>query len=501
MIELETKVRTGSSSDLARIGRHSLVYLPTVVVPAVTGILMVRILTTLFDSTQYGWYNLALSAIGFIKVFTAAWLVTSAVRFFAVYRTSSAMFVKTLATANLASSFVVCGIALLMTSVIYREPSSRGLLHVLRIAIAASVFTSLFEVLVVVFRAALLARTYSIYWVLYTALKAGIGLAVIVVLRTGIEGVFWGFLIAPALLLIPLYREMRQYLNGEPKIDVRALRTLAGYGFPLALTNLATWFLTLSDRYIIEHFRGATEVGYYAVGYAVPEKTLQFAFMTLMTAAYPVIVHHFENSGTRSTQSLVTDLTRYFFLLCGPVLALVIGMSKEFLLVLADSKFVPGSKAIPLVAVAMFLAGLNQLAVKGFELHKKSVAIGKISLTAGIANVALNLMLVPRLGYLGAAVSAMASYAFLLAMSTVLVRKYMAWNPPVGSIVRNVSAGITTVGALRAFLPTASPLLVRLTLGLALGTAVYFTVLLVLRELGKEDFLRLRKFLITLRSP
>ncbi len=489
---------TSQRTALLRIGRDSLIYLPTVIVPAIAGIVTIRLLTTFFSQQEYGWYNVALSTIGLLKVLGGVWLGTSAARFFLRSRLDKRddYFLSTLFYTSLGSSAVVAILALIVVHLFGRTEYARGILH---LAIVAALLSTLFEVLVVVFRAGLQPQKYARYWIAYTTLKPTVGILLILVSSLRVQGILLGFVASPLFLLFLLARDLNLWPAVRRRLyDRQLLSTYVHFGLPLAVTNLATWLLSLSDRYIIQAYRGSAEVGLYSVGYAVPEKTLQFAFMALMLATYPILIDTFENQGQDATQTLLARVTRLCLLLCTPILALLFAVPKELVLLLADAKFSAGSRVVPFVATGLFFFGLNQLASKGFELHRKSIYIAAIAVFSGVLNLTMNILLVPRVGFIGAAFSACISYLTLLLITTVKVRRFMPWQVSLLSILRLGLAATLSVVSVHIVSLILGTSITILLIKVPAALLFFYAVLFLTKEIRTEDVLLVRSLAKTL---
>ena len=70
------------NTQLKRTVKDSFIYIPANVIPAIIGIVLIRILTSVFTQEEYGQYQLTLSAFGLIRVFSMVWLSASVTRFY-----------------------------------------------------------------------------------------------------------------------------------------------------------------------------------------------------------------------------------------------------------------------------------------------------------------------------------------------------------------------------------------------------------------------------------
>jgi O-antigen/teichoic acid export membrane protein len=140
------------------------------------------------------------------------------------------------------------------------------------------------------------------------------------------------------------------------------------------------------------------------------------------------------------------------------------------------------ARVTPIVAVASVAYGLYYMVVSAVFLERRTKVLPLLTISAGLVNVGLNLLLIPRIGIIGAAWATMAGYATLAALTAWYARRVypIALDLPrlallFGSLVALLVAG----GALTAPL-NGSPAGALAHLGLALAFAVL--VVPVVRE-------------------
>lgn len=476
------------NKQIKRTAKDSLYYLPTKIIPAIVGIVLIRILTTFFTPTEYGHYQITLATFGLINIFSVMWLSSSVMRFYLPAhkdgRTDA--FLSTLFYGSVVGAFIFAALAFLIVFSV-RTKISPQLYSLMNIAILATFINAFFEIFVVAFRAALKPKKYAVYWIAFSAGKPLLGVALIYFFNFRVEGIFWAFVFVPLLLNIWLFREFslfRILKTTKPQKDL--FSQLNRYGSQISLTFLAFWVLSFSDRYLIEYFASTDQVGFYSVGYSISEKTLNFLYTILMLAAYPIIIDNWENKGKEYTQSLITELLKYYLILFTPVLLVLIIMPENMLLLFADQSFLPGARVLPLIATGIFFYGLSQYAVKGFELYKKTSRIAIIALIVSLLNIILNIVLIPRIGIVGAGISSCVSYAayFVLAMSGT--RSYMSLNLPwrtlrVLSLGSSIFAAILWWGTV-----SMSNFLIQVFVVAPIGLIIYFIVLYLFGEINSS---------------
>jgi len=107
--------------------------------------------------------------------------------------------------------------------------------------------------------------------------------------------------------------------------------------------------------------------------------------------------------------------------------------------------------------------------------------------------------LVPRYGYMAAAVTTLIGYAVLLTVMVVTSRKFFVWDFPFKSLGRATLASIIMAAAIYPLSNslTASPL-VKLIVAVPLGLALYLALILLLGEVQPNEKRVIRSVLIQL---
>lgn len=225
-------------------------------------------------------------------------------------------------------------------------------------------------------------------------------------------------LFAPALIVQPL----RAFGSGP------LVRELIGYGLPLALVYFAGGALALSDRLLVARFDGAAAAGAYAVAFALADRAFGMALMPLPVAVKPGLFAAFEAGETDTVRGLLERSARWltviglpmtaaFTILRGPLARLAGGAA------LAG----PAAAVLPLLAVGALLSWLLQLHFAlAFQLRRRTFGMLFCLGTAAAANIAANLVLIPRYGMIAAAWTTVAGYALALALAIGIGRRHHA---------------------------------------------------------------------------
>jgi len=319
----------------------------------------------------------------------------------------------------------------------------------------------------------------------------------VVLFRFGIEGILWGSLIVMTIVNVMIYWWLiRQGIQVKTQeMSLFTLREFASYGIPACASTIGTWILSVSDRYLIEYFRGTTEVGLYSIGYNLADKSINLMVASLMLAIGPVLINTWESDNRRYTASLLGQCTRLMVLLGVPMVTGLTVLSTPIFQVLTTEAYLSGAQVLSWVSLGSLSYGFSLLAYTGLILAKKTTIMARNYLLAGALNVILNLIFLPRFGFIAAAVNTAVAYTALLILNIFSATKYLPWLFPWRSLWNAiVAAGIMAValGGLATYVRSA---FVALVSSVLIGTVVYLVMLALLRELTREETAMLQRVL------
>ena len=146
------------------------------------------------------------------------------------------------------------------------------------------------------------------------------------------------------------------------------------------------------------------------------------------------------------------------------------------------------ARVTPWIAASSFLSGMIAYYFGfGFTLGKKTGLLLVTMAIPALCNVALNLVLIPRLGVTGAAVSTAASFGIGLIACILLSRRAIALPLPWEALIRCGIASAVMAGVVW-FLPPIGGFL-ELMMDASVGGFVYAIVALTLNAAGVRDVL------------
>jgi len=472
-------------------------YIPSQVLPGFIAFLSVPVITRLVSPGDYAYYTLVMATV---MIFTTicGWVGMGVIRFYVLYKEAGkeqdfkagVTYLSLLTVAGAGAAFCL---ALMMLA--QRLEPSLGFL--MGIGVVIFIARAISDVLCQFLRV-----QYRLGWFsAYKTWEAGgtllLGLVLVLGLGAGVKGLLWGAAAASLLALVPLWRQVL----GDVKLAVNQIalwwlaREIAAYSLPLVASNLAAWVLSLGDRYVLAASRSAYEVGIYAAAYSIAEKSILMLSTLFMFASGPLMVEIWETRRAAAAGKLLTGVMRAYLILCLPAVVGLAALSREAMRVLTGAEYAAGYRVLPWVAAGAFFLGFQQRYQAGLVLKKKTVPIMTSMLVAGGLNVLLNVIFVPRYGYMAAAVTTLVCYALLAGFMVLASQREFLWHFPWGSLTRSALASAVMGAAVYLVEQrlTMSPL-VNLGIGIIIGICVYILVLFVVGELRPAEKQKITQF-------
>jgi len=464
-------------------------YLPARVVPAIIGFFSIPLITRIFSPQDYGNYCLVVATIT-VQTILIGWLSMSIIRFYPIYECNNKLssFYPNIINLTLISilflTLIDITILLLIKSLI-----SSQLLLLMSVGVGVFVFTGIFNIYQSFIRIKMRISIYSRFEIWRSIGKLGIALLLIFFFRVGIVSLLWGSILSLAIVLPLSRKKVSSYKTPfKLKIDFFFTKEIAKYSLPLVVGNLASWIMSLSDRYILEIFKGSKEVGIYSASYNIADNSINLINTLFMLASGPILVYIWEKELAAKTKEFLNIITRYYLIICIPAVFGLTILSKIIMYFMTGKEYLEAYIIFPFITSGILLLGIQKIFNDGLLLCKKTNYIGIAILSSGLLNLTLNFLFIPQYGYYAAAVTTLISYAVLLFLMVVFSRRFFIWKFPFKTlsnvIFASVIMGIVVYNINNFF---TSSYLIKLISGICIGTIVYFFILLIIKEFSKKE--------------
>jgi O-antigen/teichoic acid export membrane protein len=398
------------------------------------GLITYPLLTRIFSVADYGVMNLiaatliALVALGKAGVQHAVVRYRSEIRAGKGTSTLEQLYSTTilgmLATGILAMLVVAVGTWVIPDGWL-ADRRLRGLFAIASTVIVVQVFES---ALVNFVRADQLTSLLMKYQVAKKYLGISIVLCAVFLISKTLTAFYVATLVTEVLGLVVLWSVL-QRRDGWPRVAPTAFRRplyreLLGFGVPMMIGyEFSGIILGVGDRYVIHGMLGEVQLGLYAAAYNLCQYVQSVVIVPVGQAVMPLYMQTWDDKGPEETLAFIARSLRTYVLVAAPIVAGLASVGPQLLPVLASEKYAGAAGIVPWVIAGMVLDGANSMLGAGLFIHRKTVQIMAIALSCAALNITLNLILVPRVGIMGAAAATLVSYvAASLAMGIAGLR-------------------------------------------------------------------------------
>ena len=228
------------------------------------------------------------------------------------------------------------------------------------------------------------------------------------------------------------------------RIDRGVISQIFRYGFPMFFWFLGSQVLGVSDRFLLEYFRGAGDVGLYASNYNLMLSSIGLLTSPVLLAAQTNIMGHWSRGEKLQTHAVVTSTAFFYLLATIPIFLITVLYSAEIVNIALGAAFRAAHLVIPIVFFGFMLNGFSLFVQKSYELEKRTRTIAAFIIIAATVNVVLNLFFIPAYGYLGAAVTTAIAYSLYLLLVSTGAGTAWRFAYPWPSMAKLVAANVCT---------------------------------------------------------
>lgn len=467
--------------------RGVLGYLPVNIVQGVVGLLTIVLFTRLLDPAQYGVYALAFSVFSLTQTALLTWTEAAMARFLAT-RAEDGRIADHFATLYRLWLGAALAVPVIGGAVLTLAPMGQPLRIALAAGFAAVLVNSLAKLAQERRRAAGEVSSAALLSMVQTAggFALGLGFAL-----TGLGGAAPLLGIGVVSLVCVAMVLPRELSMAGGRFDKALARSYFIYGAPVALSLILALVLASTDRLLLAAFLDEATVGVYHAGYSLGSRTLDVVFIWLGMAGGPALIQALERGGQPALEDAAREQAGVMALLTLPAavgLALVARPLAD--LMVGEVMRAQASHVTPWIAASGWLSGVTTYyLLQAFTLARRTPLLIVSMSAPALANVALNLVLIPRLGLDGALIATTVSYGLGAVAAWALGRRACPLPIPWDVLFKAGGASLVMAACVWA-LPSPGGLL-ELVLKAGVGAAVYGALVLGLDVAGLRGKLSL----------
>ena len=402
--------------------------------------LLVPVYTAYLTPEEYGDLQFVIAFGMFFRMFVNLGLDSSYWKF----RAEGSGFSKADAAVNFNIFQIFAGLSVFLIVLLFKIFLFSQSFVVLMIVIflLAQTIKIVFENIQIIQRANHRSKMFIVAIITQSAIFFVLNVLFLVVMDMNYKGVIYSYLIAYALaagIFLPVL--LRETKGGS--INLPLTREMLRYGLPIMVGNVAAYVITLSDRFFLKAYSTSTELGYYSYGYKYGDLVNSLLISTFFLAWNPMRWDIYEMKDSRS---IFAQFNRTLFMAI-PFLAMLVMSGALVLaqLLTVDKEFLEGIRIIYFIGFSYVLFGLYYFNAMGMLFTDRTRKISQLIIISALVNIALNFLLIPPLGMMGAAIATICGYLMMFIQGRIYCQRYYP-------IERNILFEFTQLGLILVML-------------------------------------------------
>ena len=222
---------------------------------------------------------------------------------------------------------------------------------------------------------------------------------------------------ATFIILLP------EIIKVKPEFDFSLLKRILNYSFPILLIGLAGQFNDQIDKILIPKLindpNPMEQLGVYGANFKLSILMVLFIQM-FRYAAEPFF---FKNSESKDAKKLYADIMNYFIIF-GLIIFLGVMFYIDILKHFIAEEFREGLFVVPILLIAKLIFGILFSLSIWYKVTDKTKYGILIAVIGAVITIVMNIVLLPKIGYLGSAIASLVSYSVMLVVSYYLSRKH-----------------------------------------------------------------------------
>lgn len=272
-------------------------------------------------------------------------------------------------------------------------------------------------------------RLFALDGILRTVLAIAFNILLLAVFPMGITGYMLANVLADGITTAFVFLCARewQYLRLS-SVNRRDTAQMLRYSVPLVPTNLCSWIINISDRYLIALLIGNAATGIYAVANKIP--TVLLIVSNIFSSAWQLSALADQPKAEKARFfSNVYSVYSAVALVAASGVILAAQLSTRLL---AAPDYFEAWRYVPVLTLATTFACLGTFLSSIYMVEQRSGATMGTTMLGAAANIVGNGLLIPLWGSMGAALSTLFSYLLIFFVRTLHTRSLLRirWDVP-----------------------------------------------------------------------
>lgn len=203
--------------------------------------------------------------------------------------------------------------------------------------------------------------------------------------------------------------------------DKKILYQMLLYGLPIMVSSIAYVTNENLDKLLLTKYLGKDQMGIYAACYKLG------VFMSLYIMAFKMGAEpfFFNQANEKNAKQTYARILNWFVIFGALFMIIIVGFIDQFaLLLLGKSEYFSALEIVPIILLANLFLGMYYNLSVWFKLTDKTRYGMYFSVLGAIITIAINIIFIPKIGYMASAWATLITYCFIATLSYFYGKKY-----------------------------------------------------------------------------
>lgn len=424
----------------------------------------------------YGVISLALALTGIYAVFTDLGLGTVTTREVARDKSLKDKYIVNTFIIKVFLAFFTMALTVLTVNLLGYSQEIKEVVYIITVSIILTAFSGIFTS---VFQALEKMEYQSLGSIISSAVML-VGILVAIHFNLSLTVFALLYIVSSAIILIYLASlHTSKFSIPKESIDIKFWREIIKQALPLSFAAIFSIVAFKIDTIFLSILKSTTMVGWYNAAYNLMQ-VLMFIPAVFTAAIFPLLsIHHI--SSPESLKFTYRKSFKYLSIISIPITVGTTLLANDIIILIYKQAFAPSTIALQiLIWTVPFIFITYLLGTLLASINRQDLMV-KVLFVVMIFNIILNLILIPPFGYIGASVVTVATEIVGLLLLFYYISRLLETG--INCSESLIKPGIASV-VMGCFI-----FLVKMNLfiEITIATAIYFTVLFLLKTFTKED--------------
>jgi len=283
------------------------------------------------------------------------------------------------------------------------------------------------------------SKIYAFLSVVYTILSISGTILFVLILKSGVIGVFYAYLVAGIISA-----GMGWYFTRENYgfyFSFAKMREMLKFSLPLVPSSVGVILINVAQRVMIRGTMSLADLGLFGVGSRI-SSIITIGFQSVQGAITPLIYQNSNNKNTPENLSYIFRFLTFILIITFTGISL---FSHEIILILTAPAFHASYILVPFLVLAECFTGIQNAFTPGMAIAKRTDIIAYINISGAVFALVLSYFLIRNFGILGAAIAMLIQRFSMFIVQMYYSQKFYFVYYPFKKVIQSLVIAIVII--------------------------------------------------------